>query len=196
MANSFRIKFRREYFLFLLPLFFVLHNCQENFPLIPIKDAFILLIEYELITLIIVGLCFFLFRSWNKALLFSFFLMCIQFFFGSFQDITKRVFPNVFLSRYTTLLSLILVSIFFGFIFLKKTKRQFTNLKIYLNTTFLLLLIIDSFILAYKALDTNKRDEPLDFFLCTSCNRPNIYFILTDEYAGKKELKDLFAFDN
>jgi hypothetical protein len=31
---------------------------------------------------------------------------------------------------------------------------------------------------------------------CDSCNKPDVYLIIADEYAGKQELQDLFSFDN
>jgi hypothetical protein len=34
------------------------------------------------------------------------------------------------------------------------------------------------------------------FKKCDTCSRPDIYFILADEYAGRKELQGIFQFDN
>jgi hypothetical protein len=34
------------------------------------------------------------------------------------------------------------------------------------------------------------------FSICDTCDKPDIYFIVADEYAGDQELKEIFHFDN
>jgi hypothetical protein len=43
---------------------------------------------------------------------------------------------------------------------------------------------------------TNRISSPLGFVSCDTCSRPDIYFVIADEYAGQQELSDVFHFDN
>ena len=61
-----------------------------------------------------------------------------------------------------------------------------------------MLILIDSGILLSKSLTkrNSQSSVPAIFKSCDSCSKPDIYFILLDEYAGNTALIDLFSFDN
>src|SRR4051812_39850949 len=95
---------REVYFLLMLPLFFVLHGYLENFRLVHPVDCLLLLGAYWLAFGLIATLCYFIFRSWRKAALFCFCLMCFHFFFGSAHDVLKDILPGSFFIKYTFVL--------------------------------------------------------------------------------------------
>ena len=76
----------RPFFLLLLPLFFVLHNFIENFKVMAVREAGILLLAYTAASIILAFIFKLLLRNWNKASLLAFAIMCVQFFFGSSHD--------------------------------------------------------------------------------------------------------------
>jgi len=63
---------------------------------------------------------------------------------------------------------------------------------------YFLLLLVDTGLLAGRIIIRKKNSFslPTGFLICDSCRKPDIYFILADEYAGNTELKDLFHFDD
>ncbi len=185
----------RSHFLYLLPVFFVLHGCAENFPLIKPLEAIELIGYYLFITAILFALSFLAFRSVYKAAFFSFFLLSFHLLFGAVQDFLKGISPGIFLARYIVILPAALLVFVWVFIFLKRTQLPLLRATKYLNTVIAVLIVIDGVFLGIKFL----KAKPADGFqnqISYAGPRPNIYLILSDEYAGQKELHDIFKFDN
>jgi hypothetical protein len=182
---------------FLLPLFFVWHGYVQNYPLVPVSDALKLVFEYLVIIVVLVLLFYFIFKSWRKALLFAFFLMCVQFFFGAIHDLLKNWFSNGFISKYSFLLPLVAVMTATGFVFVLKTNRGFQRTTRYLSITLVTLILVDLAILVSKLVSRSRSHETVtEIAGCKDCKKPNIYLVIADEYAGDKELRDIFSFDN
>jgi hypothetical protein len=186
-----------DLFVFLLPVFFVWHGYVENYPLVPSSDAAKLVFEYLAISLLLVLLFYFICRSWQKALVFTFFVMSVQFFFGATHDLMKNLFPGSFISRYSFLLPLTFVVTVAVFFFLLKTNRDLKRMMKYLSFTLAILIAVDLAVLASKLLTRRGANETATQFTgCKDCKKPNIYLVIADEYAGHKELQDIFSFDN
>ncbi|HEV7780923.1 MAG TPA: sulfatase-like hydrolase/transferase [Chitinophagaceae bacterium] len=185
-------------FLFLLPLFFVLHGYTENYDFVPVKDALILTGVYIAASVVFAGLLWLLYRNFTKANFAAFCIMCFHFFFGSVHDGLKKIAPRSFITGYSFILPAALLLFIVLLVVLKKRKKPLTQLTGYLNLLLILLLLADIVLLTGKAISKkeNAYSLPAGFTDCDSCKKPDIYFILVDEYAGNKELKDLFQFDN
>src|SRR5215831_9671987 len=107
-----------EFFLFLLPIYFVAHGFNENYLSISAIDALKLTAQYLLASLALFFFFIILFKSKRKTALFVFALMCFYFFFGAFHDTLKHLFPSTFIVKYIFILpaSLILmVAVFIYF---------------------------------------------------------------------------------
>ncbi len=185
-------------FLFLLPPFFVLHGFMENYDFVPSKDALLLTAVYIGASILFSLLSWLLFRNFTKANLAAFFIMAFNFFFGSVHDGLRKMFPDSFITKYIFILPSVAVVFIILLIFLKQRKSPLFKLSYYLNILFLVLLLTDSFLLIGKIINRKKASYaiPEGFTHCSNCPKPDIYFILADEYAGNTELKDLFHFDN
>ena len=184
-------------FVFLLPVFFVWHGYVQNYPLVPTPDAFKLVFEYLALALLLASLFYLIFKSWPKALLFTFFLMCIQFFFGAMHDLLKGWFSSSLIPKYSFLLPVIVAITAGIFFFMLKTNRAFKKITQYLSITLVILIAVDLVVLVSKLARRSKTDKSItEITRCNDCKKPNIYFIVTDEYAGRKELYDIFSFDN
>jgi hypothetical protein len=195
LLHIFRTK---PFFLFLLPLFWVLHGVVENFGLIPLKDASFLLLFYLGIAVLFSLLLWLVYRDFKKANLVAFLLLCGQLFFGSLQDFSKDHFANSFLSKYSFLVPFLLIIIIISAILVKKKKATFYKTCLYLNTVFTILILIDGISAAIKASHPPRLVATSNIVLqpCPGCKKPDIYLILADAYAGHIELQDLFGFDN
>ena len=73
--------FNKEYFLVLLPVFFVWHGFVENYTSVTLSGVFDLLLGYLLALLILFAVFYLVFRSWRKTSVFVFLVMAFQFFF-------------------------------------------------------------------------------------------------------------------
>jgi Sulfatase len=198
--DKFKKLIKLPLFLYLLPIFFVLHGFTESYFLIPVSDSVLLLAKYLFAALVLHFIFFFLFRKKNyRASLFLFVLQVIYFFFGAFHDTLKLLLPGTFFSKYIFVLPFIFLTAIISIIVIRR-KEIFTRLTIYLNSLFLILIFIEIFILSGKISVYDKQHQLKsingEFTLCDTCNKPDIYLIVADEYAGEKTLRDLYNFDN
>jgi len=197
MHKSKKLSRSKPVLVILLPVFFVWHGYVQNYPLVPVPDALKLVFEYLAAALLLVFIFYFIFKSWQKALLFVFFLMCVQFFFGAVQDLFKNWFYTSFIPKYSFLLPFILALIAVTIFFLLKTRRHFNKITQYLIITLVLLIAVDVAVVVSKFISRSGTNETITGITeCTDCKKPNIYLVITDEYAGREELHDIFSFDN
>jgi hypothetical protein len=190
-------------YLFLLPVFFVLHGFAENFGFIDIKEAGLLLLSYLFLTLSIAGFSYFFFRNWNRASLITTFWISFFFFFGAIHDFMKQHSPIHLFTRYSFLLVAALSILFILFIFFKRSTKPFQRFSIYLNALFLIYILIDLGVIFWKI--TRKNDNRLSTYgfarqnqykVCDTCSKPDIYFLLYDEYGSSLSLKEQYNFNN
>lgn len=184
-------------FLILLPVFFVLHAWMENFGFIPVKDASSLAIYYILSSVVLTMLFLIFYRNMAKAALASFSILAFNFFFGSTHDFLKRIAGDTFIVRYSFVLPASFLLLLLLLIYLKKAKRNFERVILYANMLFTFLILMDIGNAATKSSTGNRMAFSQEAFVaCDSCTKPDIYLIIADEYAGSKELRDIFSFDN
>jgi hypothetical protein len=189
---------RKPVFLFLLPLFFVLHGCLENYNYVPVSSALLLTGIYIGASVVFTFLFYLWYKSINKAALAAFLIMAFHFFFGGAHDSLKNIFSGSFITRYSFILPASGVLLLLAFIIIKKRKTKFSQTRYYLNSLFVILLIADAAQLAVKFIKNKKQatELPQGFTICSDCARPDIYFVILDEYTGTRGLRDNFQFDN
>ncbi len=184
----------RPFFVFLLPLFFVVHGFAENAILRPFGIAAILLGSYLALALVLTGIFRLLFRNTMKAALLTTAVLAIQFFFGAIKDAIAGF--SGFLSGYTVLLPLLLLLLVLFITWLRR-QSEFGRLSSYLNILLLLLILIDTGMASLAAQKTPMgAAAPVLQKLGEGMDRPDIYLIIADEYAGHEQLQEQFAFDN
>ena len=186
---------QKEFFLVLLPLFFIFHGFTENFPLVPVKDSLLLFAFYLLIIGVMGALFYWIYRSFQKAAFFTSLLLGFHFFFGSAHDASKDIFGNLFFTRYTFILLTSLAG-FVWLFFLVKRRKHFSRLFSFVNTVLLLLILLDGIFLSGKIIATPPPSLPAGLSVCDTCHKKDIYLIIADEYAGNQELRHYFGYDN
>ena len=187
-------------FLVLLPVFFVLHGFSRNYDSVPVKDALLLTLIYLGSSLVIAGIFWLFYRDFIKAGLIAFLLMAYHFFFGSIQDGITNYLPGSFLLRYRFILPVSFLFFLAGIIWLKKRQKPLISLVFYLNAALLVIILVDAAWLSAKIAGLDK-DKPFSlsaqrFSPCDTCIRPDVYFIIADQYTGRVALKEVFNFDN
>lgn len=193
----------RPFYLFLLPVFFVLHGFLENFGFISVQDAAILCLSYILLTISINFFSWFFFRNWTKAAVITVIWMSFFFFFGALHEFLKGHKSLHFFSRYSFLLSFFFLVQIIIFIYLKKIKKPFLKSTMYLNVLFIVYILIDVTGLIIKTINPHQQQLSVygfarqnQYTICDTCAKPDIYFLLMDEYSSSKALRETFKFEN
>lgn len=190
--------------LYLFPLFFLLHGYNENFGLIPVRTLFILFIKYiGLVTFVALG-CQMLFNATSKAFLFSFFLLCLYFFFGALHDSLKVVGKHSFLKSYSFLFPVLMVLFLIVFIILKRSGPPLYRVQKYVLNLLFFICILEIGSLSYswltgKGEGNNLAQAPVPLLQNVNLaakDKPDIYFVVFDGYTSSRCLREEFKFDN
>jgi Sulfatase len=190
-------------YLLLLPLFFLLHAFQEYYGLIHLKPALLWLGSYYLVTAVASGIFYLIFRDRKKTSLAVLLWMCLFFFFSAVHEFFTTHSPFPFFGRYAFILPFCVGVLLLLFISFKKSPK-YERFTLLVNTLLILYILLDVFIMIGKAGNSDKYKLSQDGFpelanvkLCDTCNtKPDIYFLVFDEYAGYNTLKEKYGFDN
>lgn len=189
----------------LVPLFFYTHKLNEYFELIPLKHSLELLGYCLLLSIAFFITGKLLFKNNMKAAYWASVLLIIFFFFGFFQDILRSAKPVSFLAAYTVLLPAIVI--FAGWLTYATYKRKTLPVKttLFLNSLFLFFVFAEIGQLAYKKITNagiknnlayQNPDLHINLQAADSIVKPDIFFIVFDEYASSASLKKYLHFDN
>jgi len=190
--------FSKVYYLLLLPTFYVIHQFKEFYPAIPYAETLHMFIMLFITTVGVYVPVFCIYKRVDKAAILTFVLISVYLFYGATHDFFKNSFGDVFFLKYKILIPSLFLLLFLLGVYLFRV--QVINKKIhnFLNLSFTLFILIDLFSLAFGIF--NQKDKvsvaPIENLSCLRCDKPDIYLIITDEYAGFKELKEVFNFDN
>lgn len=187
----------------MVPVFFILHIVNEFYGLLYNTIVFSYLGYYLLLTVIVFFVGKLIYRSNKKSAVWTTVLMSIFLFWGVFHDFLKGFGMPRFFTSYTLLLPvLFFLVLFFTWIFRKR--KDVNKITALLNIIFAVLIVIDLTLIAYKYLspgdenDISRNNPPLNIDIkpVPDSLKPDIYFIVFDEYASSLSLKKYFNFDN
>lgn len=186
-------------YLLLLSLFFVLHGFTENYNYIPAADAALLFLAYVAASIVLASIFWLVYRNISRASLLAFLCMFFFFFFGYIYDSINDLAPRSFFGKYSVLIGGFLLLLLTAAVVLLRWRKSMQRLNHVLNVFFLLLLLVEVAGLVYKmayyrpaaAVHLNQ-----GLTVCNNCDKPDIYLILTDAYAGEAQLKETMNFDN
>ncbi len=187
--------FRHEYFLLLLPFFFVLHYYVVNYPYFEYQSAGKIYAIYTAATLLFTVIFFFVLGSFRKSSVFSFFIMAFQFFCMPVYEFLIKKLPGTVSVIFLIIFALLFF--LFLFLFMKSATGNLYRLVGFLNFLIVLWIGVEFFKLAdlKNYLDKNL-SKSVSFTECRDCKKPDVYLILLDEYAGQQALVDHFNYDN
>jgi hypothetical protein len=184
------------FFLVLLALFFCLHGSAENFGSLTVKEVILTGLSVLGFTLVMFGVVYLFTRKYLLAALITFFIALWYFFFGAIHDFLKSFSLLSFLKSYSVLLPALLIVTILWIIFLKRKAGLWQKLTLYLNILLLIYCVLDLSKIGYMAASA-KQTTSVDIFNYAAVKqKPDVYFLLFDEYPGQKSLKDSFNFDN
>jgi hypothetical protein len=193
--------YTKPFFIFLLPLFYVLHGYLEFIGFASFLSLIPLLLTYLACITILWLLLILLFRNKVKAALMCIFLAGIYLFFGAIFDFLKVHSPWKFLYKYSVLLSIAAILAVGLFLYLRKTNASLRKPVLFLNLLLVVYILVD---LGQAAFGTNRSASHLwkgpsnqaNGIIPDSVKKPDIYFLLFDGYSSTYALQQVFGYDN
>jgi hypothetical protein len=138
-------------------------------------------------------LIFILSRNIIYSGLITFFISLCYLFFGAIQDHLK---PFPFLQRYLVLLPILFVLLFGAIIFFQKRNALQLSCTLYLNLLLFIYCFYDGIAVAIKYKNETGYTKNIAVNNDVIQQKPNVYFLLFDEYPGYQSLQDSFGFKN
>lgn len=144
------------------------------------------------------------FKKKDKAGVWASALLIIFFFWGSTHDFLKAHL-SPFFSSYKFLLSLILVLLFFLGARLRRKHSTIQKTNAFLNLLLIILLSTEGLTSLYKAINKEGKKKNLTYynmslqtplFSESDSLKPDIFYIIFDEYASSLSLKHYLNYDN
>lgn len=188
----------------LLPVFFIWHIYNEYLVIIQPGLYLEYLVYYLGLSLVLFITGKILYKDNRKAGCWTSSLLIIFFFWGTFHDFLRSLPVPGFFVSYVFLLSLVFILILL-FSFLLRKKRSPAMLNRFLNLLFILFVTMEAALTVYKLANKEhlKKDwayynEPLKIAPTPVIDqqKPDIFFIVFDEYTSSKALQRYFGFDN
>ena len=196
-TKTFLRELKTIFYIFLIPLFFIFHSYVESFPAISFPDVLQVLAVHILLAFAFFMILFIFIKSARKTAISFFFISVLFYLFGPLHDILKDFLPDSLFIRYSFILPSLLVLLISCIIFFKRTNLKFYRAAKYLNMLFCLLLFVDCVQISIKAFkEENRKNNFSNIQVQSGINKPDIYLIIADEYAGATELEELYKFDN
>lgn len=178
----------------LLPLFFFLHGWNEHWKDLDRVDVLPLLGAHLVASLAVFLMFKWIYKDYAKAGLLTTFLFALHFFFGSVQDFFHDHVNLSFLSRYVVLLPLMGMGYAYLMYRLKKTSPG-KRIMGFLGLLLLVLVALEIILIPFHDLGmdirTNAPAGPR-----AKASYPDIYYIVTDEYASSKAIREYMGHDN
>src|ERR1700730_15202817 len=190
----------------LLCLYFILHQVNDYFGLLPVGLILKFLFYYAAGGLLVFLAGNLILRNKYKADFYATFVLSLFFFFGAYHDFVKsKSFLRPFQS-YTFNLLMIAILLPLILILVKKGKlKTIKKIHAYIFTVLLILVgweaIVSGSYLISHARDENDLGDlskkiSKNYIPCDSCTSPDIFFIVFDGFTSTSCLKEEFDYDN
>jgi hypothetical protein len=192
--------------LVLLPAFFLLHNYNELFGFIPVRQV----LFYAVIIYGVLGIVYFIIRRMNlsatKTSLVIFILCAFNLFFDSIDRFFKLISFKTILGSYLVLAPLWILLLVLLIRKIVRADQIPPKIIAFLNTVMIFLFASElitglinyshfkqnkNLIYPYKSLSENYISPKM-----ADSSKPDIYFLVFDEYTNNKTLKKVWNFDN
>lgn len=195
----------KNYHFALLPVFFMFHIINYYYGLVPAdiirKHSF----AYLALTLSIYLFSKAIFKTDEKTGIFTFITLSFFFGFGYVKDFLSDItIINPFI-QYKIILPAILIMLGTILFFLKRSNKSFSRLATFFFLAISINLIFELIVFTKKTVlhaeVNNDFGDPMlsktkDFTPCTSCDQPDVYFIIFDEFTSSASLKKYWNYPN
>ncbi|RYE00290.1 MAG: hypothetical protein EOP50_03825 [Sphingobacteriales bacterium] len=186
---------RFPFYVFLLPLFFVLHGYVQQYGLLPGGEALRLLLIYLLVAALLLFAGRRLTGNWRKGGVLVFAALSVELFYGAGYDALHVRAPWLPL-HWALVLPVALLLLGLVVAKLKKT-NDVHGLTGFGNLLLLVLLLVEGtgWMRRHQAL-VREQEGRLWKTAPTTAIKPDVFLVIADEYAGNRTLRDGLGFDN
>lgn len=189
---------------FLLPAFFVLHVTNQYFRMLLVQTAIEFFLYYIFMAALFLLTGKLIFKSLTKGGVWATCLLMLFFFFGAIHDFLINNSLTHFITPYKIFLPFLLGGFLYFSLYCKMKNKKIDNAGRYFTILFIILVSIEVVLILSK---TIYNDQEHNFGLKNkhtikpinsrdSCQKPDIFFIVFDEYASSSSLKQYFGFEN
>ncbi len=191
------------HFLF-VPVLFIWHACNDYFGLIPFSYWSVYLLYYTALSLFLFFIGKILLRKTDKAGVWTAVLLILFFFWGSAHDFLNNHLPPFF-SSYKFLLSLTFISLIVWTIRLRRKHSTIQQTNLFFNFLLLFLLLIEVGTSLFKTINNEHKKNNLTYYnkpvqpafnITGDSLKPDIFYVIFDEYASSRSLKQYLDYDN
>jgi Sulfatase len=193
------------FFIILFPVFFIWHILNAYFALIPFRYWSPFLLYYTGVSALLFFSGKWVFKNTGKAGCWAMLLLVLFFFWGAMLDFIKTFALPPFFTSYKFLLPLVLILLAWVAFLLKKSNSSFPGLNAFFNLLLIVCVFFEVILSIYKLIDKtalkndyayyNKALEPVTAKIADNL-KPDIFFIIFDEYTSTIALKKYFGYDN
>ena len=187
------LRFHNEWFLWLCPAFLVTRGFVRFSASVAWQDVLLLFFEYSVWDTVLT-LFFSFFLSFRKAALFSASLVLFNAVYSTVYEFSEAEKSQLFFTRFGFIAVVALLLFVVLFLYLRRTKRKLTKATRFLNVVFSMLIITE--VISFGIDLTNRNRAVIETNYCPQCPTPDVYLVVTDGYAGKKQLREQFGLDN
>ena len=183
---------------FLFAFFPIIFIFSINVDILELNEIVIPLFAVGIITLILLFLIRLILKKEKTSLVVSLGLI-VFFAYGHIFNVLENSYPIKEFYLLVLLTSLFIIGTFY-FI---KAKRKFDNITTIVNVIGITLILMSSGTIISYYLDSNNveynnQNSENEFLTLTESfeEKPNVYYIILDAYAGSESLKEFFDYDN
>ena len=188
----------------LFSVFYVWNITNKYYGFLSVGVPFYFFCIYLLLSLVIFVLGWFLLKSMGKSGLWTFIVLILFFFFGKMHDFLRGSSVLGFLAHYKILLPVLAAALVVLTIAIRRSTGQFRKANLYLTYLFVLLIAMEGiFSLWHFFSDTPEKNILFHENVIKDGvkekeirEKPDIFFIVFDEYASSLSLKKYLGFDN
>lgn len=188
---------RFPFFLLLLPAFVVVHFEKEFHRFVRYEFIYDRIIILFILPLLFFLLFYLVYRSARRASLMAFACLVVFYFSGEIKNKLADSFPGQVWSRYILLLPVLLLLLAALFFFIRKNKSVFSKTFLFINLALLLFIAADAASILLKSRSPKyspATEKEIAAPGCDTCNRPDIYYIVTDAYTSSAVLNADFNY--
>lgn len=182
----------------------MLHGANQYFGLVPAREALQLGLMYAVLSVAAGIVIRTLLKDERKAAVFTCLLLAVFFLFGAIKNLLASYALTSTMSSYTYLLPLLLVLVLLVFFNIRRSTASFQTAFRYTRLLLLLLvaveithLLANIFVLKHQRDFGDEQHQLIkNLSIDTSKRRPDIFWIIFDEYAASSTLLKKWNFKN
>jgi Sulfatase len=195
----------RSYYFLLLPIFYIWHICNEYFFLLPLRYILGFTCTYLLFSFALFLISKLFLKNNLKSAVWSSTVLLVLLFWGAGHDFLRKLKLSHFFTSYSFLLSGVFLFFCLFTWQLKKSKSSLLKITSFANWLFIIFIILEALISlgSIVAKERKKNDYayknyllPIDVNDTAGLIKPDIFFIVFDEYMSSAGLEKYLHFHN